>query len=119
MAIFSEQDDKNKCEKYIAKGYINSKSLSKKPVMKINFSLKDFFPKEAKEKKIKTGKTVVQIFLSKKGKLMCTSILQKSEGYGFDQAALNVIRKVKFRPGEKDGKPVDTYLSLPVEFTSE
>jgi len=117
--VKASKEEKDKCDTYIEKGYQESKVLTKKPIIKINFSLKDFFPKEAKEKNIKTGKSVVQIFLNKKGKLVCTSIRQKSEGYGFDQAALQILRKAKFRPGEVKGKPVDSYLTLPIEFSSE
>jgi|GEM_PF-1820628 protein TonB len=119
LQIFAGKDEKNKCDKYIEKGYLDSKNLSKPPILKISFSLKDFFPKEAKEKGIKTGKTVLQIFINKKGKLVCTSILQKSEGYGFDEAAIQIIRKARFRPAEANGKQVDSYVNLPVEFSLE
>lgn len=121
LSIFAGKDekDKNKCEKYITKGYVESKKLTKPPILKINFSLKDFFPAQAKEKGIKAGKSIVQIFLSKKGKLVCTSTVQKSEGYGFDEAAIHIIRKARFRPGEVNGKQVDSYVTLPVEFSLE
>lgn len=119
LQLFAGKDekDKNKCDKYIDKGYVESKKLTKPPILKINFSLKDFFPSAAKEKGIKTGKSIVQIFLNKKGKLVCTSIVQKSEGYGFDEAAIQIIRKARFRPGEVNGKQVDSYVTLPVEFS--
>lgn len=117
LSAGKEEKDKNKCEKYIAKGYHDSKELTKKPKLKIRFNLRDYFPIAAKEKGIKTGKTIVQIFLNKKGKLVCTSILKKSEGYGFDEAAIQIIRKAKFRPGEIKGKQVDSIVVLPVEFT--
>jgi protein TonB len=121
LQLFADNDekDKNKCDKYITKGYVESKKLTKPPILKINFSLKDFFPNAAKEKGIKTGKSIIQIFLNKKGKLVCTSIVQRSEGYGFDEAAIEIIRKAKFRPGEVNGKQVDSYVTLPVEFSLE
>lgn len=114
-----EEKQKNKCDKYIEKGYKESKLLTKKPFLKIDFKLNDYFPKAAKEKGIKTGKTIAQIFINKKGKLVCTSIVQKSEGYGFDEAAIQIIRKARFRPGEINGKQVDSYVTLPVEFSQE
>ena len=112
-----EEKEKDKCEKYISKGYLESEKLTKKPILKIDFSLKDFFPKAAKEKGIQKGQTIVQIFINKNGKLVCTSILKKSEGYGFDEAALQIIRKARFRPGEVNGKQVDSFVILPVEFS--
>ncbi|MBL0263110.1 MAG: hypothetical protein IPQ05_04365 [Leptospiraceae bacterium] len=51
-----EEKEKDKCEKYISKGYLESEKLTKKPVLKIDFSLKDFFPKAAKEKEFKKDK---------------------------------------------------------------
>lgn len=39
-------------------------------------------------------------------------------GYGLDEEALNVVAtKWKFRPAMKDGKPVDCYVTIEVEFT--
>jgi TonB family protein len=43
--------------------------------------------------------------------------VQKSLGYGLDQKAMEAVRKWKFAPGKKDGKPVATYVSVLVNFS--
>lgn len=36
---------------------------------------------------------------------------------GLDEAAIAAVRKVKFQPGRSSGRPVDTLLIIPVEFS--
>lgn len=35
---------------------------------------------------------------------------------GLDEAAINAVRSVKFKPGKSKGKAVDTTVIMPVEF---
>lgn len=43
--------------------------------------------------------------------------VRKSLGYGLDQKAMEAVKKWKFSPGKKDGKPVATYVSVLVNFS--
>jgi TonB family protein len=43
--------------------------------------------------------------------------VRKSLGYGLDQKAMEAVKKWKFAPGKKDGKPVATYVSVVVNFS--
>jgi TonB family protein len=43
--------------------------------------------------------------------------VRKSLGYGLDQKAMEAVKKWKFLPGKKDGKPVATYVSVLVNFS--
>jgi protein TonB len=36
---------------------------------------------------------------------------------GLDEAAVNAVRKWKFQPGRSGGKPIDTTVIIPIEFT--
>ncbi len=36
---------------------------------------------------------------------------------GLDEAAINAVRRWKFQPGKSGGKPVDTTVIIPIEFT--
>lgn len=43
--------------------------------------------------------------------------VRKSLGYGLDEAAIEAVGKWRFVPGKKDGKPVNTYVGLLINFT--
>jgi len=43
--------------------------------------------------------------------------VRKSLGYGLDQKAIDAVRKWRFTPGKKDGKPVATYVSVLINFS--
>ena len=43
--------------------------------------------------------------------------VRKSLGYGLDQKAIDAVRKWKFVPSKKDGKPVASYVSVLVNFS--
>jgi periplasmic protein TonB len=43
--------------------------------------------------------------------------VRKNLGYGLDQKAIEAVKKWKFVPGKKDGKPVATYVSVLVNFS--
>ncbi len=111
-----KKDHKKKsCEKF--DNFLTTSKLTKKPSIKVDFKLADFYPKSAKEKNIRVGETKLKVFISKKGKLVCHSILKKSQGYGFDEAAVSIIKQAKFRAGEISGKPVNSYVVLPIKFS--
>jgi TonB family protein len=43
--------------------------------------------------------------------------VKKSLGYGLDEAAIEAVGKWRFVPGKKDGKPVNAYVSLLMNFS--
>ncbi len=43
----------------------------------------------------------------------------KTTNEAFNDAAVAAVTKWKFRPAQKDGKPVSIRITLPVKFTSE
>ena len=45
--------------------------------------------------------------------------VNKTTNEGFNQAAMTAVEKWKFRPAQKDGKPIAMRISLPVKFTCE
>ena len=50
------------------------------------------------------------------GKLLRASV-KKSGGNGFDEAALEAVRKAKFRPAMHNGRPTACIVLLPIHFT--
>jgi TonB family protein len=62
------------------------------------------------------GTVVLQVDIFKDGEIRKIKVV-KSLSDGLDEAAINAVKQWKFRPGRKDGKPVDTSVIIPVEFT--
>jgi len=40
----------------------------------------------------------------------------RSVGYGMDESAINTLRKWRFRPGSKDGMPVDVRIKVELAY---
>lgn len=62
------------------------------------------------------GIVIVQAVVDKDGNVVDAKIL-KGLPMGLDQEALNAIRKWRFEPATLNGKPVDVYYNLTVNFT--
>jgi len=73
------------------------------------------YPKEAKEAGIE-GTVIVQVYVDKKGRVKETIILKGIPNTGLDEAAIEAIKKTKFKPAMQRGKPVGVWTSIPVNF---
>ncbi|GEM_PF-7020623 len=62
------------------------------------------------------GVVVLEVNIFNDGEIRKITI-KKSLSDGLDEAAINAVKKWKFKPGRADGKPVDTSVIIPVEFT--
>jgi periplasmic protein TonB len=62
------------------------------------------------------GVVIVQAIINKQGNVTDVKVL-KGLPMGLDQAAVDAIRKWKFEPATLNGKPVDVYYNLTVNFT--
>lgn len=63
------------------------------------------------------GKVIVQFVVGRDGKISDVEILKKG-GWGFDEAALEVVKKMPaWKPAKQNGKPVPLRMTLPIKFT--
>jgi TonB family protein len=62
------------------------------------------------------GKVVLRLTIDEKGNLLNVEVL-KGAGYGLTEAAVEAVRRSKFLPAKKEGKPVSSRAILPVRFT--
>ncbi len=61
-----------------------------------------------------TGRVIVKFVVEKDGSISHITVT-RSLGYGLDEAAVDVVRKLKrFAPAMQDGKKVRSYMSLPI-----
>jgi protein TonB len=72
------------------------------------------YPAELRKAKIEGTVTLV-FLLSEEGRVEDPRV-ENSSRPEFEKPALEAIRKWRFRPGMKEGKPVRTYIRLPMRF---
>lgn len=72
------------------------------------------YPPELRKAKIEGTVTLVFV-LSEEGRVEEPRV-ENSSRPEFEKPALEAIRKWRFRPGEKDGQPVRTYIRVPMRF---
>ena len=72
------------------------------------------YPSELRKAKIEGSVTLVFV-LSEDGRVEDARV-ENSSRPEFEKPALDAIRKWRFRPGEKDGKAVRTYIRIPMRF---
>lgn len=63
----------------------------------------------------KEGRVVLRLTINEKGELLNIEIVE-SAPYGFTESAVEAIRKSKFLPATKDGRPVASRAILPIKF---
>ncbi|MCB1157432.1 MAG: energy transducer TonB [Leptospiraceae bacterium] len=98
-------------------GYLYSFNGDKVPTPIVDFDLKQYFPEAAKAANITDKTLVVLVQIDEKGNLMTAKIVSGKAGYGFDEAAIKIIKRARFLPGYVKGKPVKMAHRLPITFT--
>ena len=77
--------------------------------------IRPIYPEIAQEAGIE-GVVVVQAFIDKKGRVKETLILKGIPNTGLDEAAMDAIRKTRFRPARQRERAVGVWISIPVNF---
>lgn len=62
------------------------------------------------------GRVVIEIKLSKTGQILDTRVVQSLGNNGCDEAAINAIKSVQWKPAYQRDKPVNVIVSIPVVF---
>jgi|GEM_PF-324364 len=73
------------------------------------------YPEKAKQAGIE-GTTVIQARVDEKGDIEKAVVLQSSGNDELDAAAIEALKKTKFKPAVFDKKPVGVYILIPVMF---
>jgi len=85
------------------------------PIGGIEAILKNvIYPQSAKEANIQ-GKVLIKAIIDEKGNVAETEVINSIQK-DCDQAAVDAIKKTKFTPATKDGKPVKAEVVIPVMF---
>lgn len=62
------------------------------------------------------GKVIVQVLVSEKGQVVRTKIMKSLGHSGCDEAAVNAIKSVRWKPALQRDKPVKVWVAIPVIF---
>ena len=65
-----------------------------------------------------SGVVVVKCTIDVQGNV-AEPVVEKSSNAGFEQPALEAIKKWKFKPAKEDGNPVAKRVSIPIKFVME
>jgi len=77
--------------------------------------IRPVYPEIAQEAGIE-GTVVVQAFIDDKGRVKETLILKGVPNTGLDEAAMEAIRKTRFKPAKQRERAVGVWISIPVNF---
>ena len=72
------------------------------------------YPRTAREARIQ-GKVNVRFVVDEQGNVRNAQVVE-GIGHGCDTEALRVVRSLRFHPGQKDGKPVNVQMTMPITF---
>jgi|SRR5271157_816704 len=100
-------------------GYLSSALGDRPPLPVIDFDLNRYFPAQARSANITRKTVVVSLQINEDGAIRSVRIVSRPAGYGFDEAALKVVHKIRFRPGYVGGRPVKMFMNLPITFVLE
>jgi protein TonB len=64
------------------------------------------------------GRVILQAIIRQDGSVGDIQVLSSpGKNFGFDEAAVEAVRQWRYKPGLQNGKPVDVYFTVVVEFT--
>ncbi|NOZ04415.1 MAG: energy transducer TonB [FCB group bacterium] len=73
------------------------------------------YPEIAREAGIE-GTVIIQAFVDKKGRVTQTVVLSGLPNTGLNEAAMDAIRKTRFKPAKQRDRAVGVWISIPVNF---
>jgi TonB family protein len=72
------------------------------------------YPEEARRQRLQ-GQVEIECMVMENGKIKDVKVV-KSAGFILDEAAIDALRRVKFKPGYQNGAPVAVKYTIPVNF---
>ena len=103
-------------------------AVMRAPDLNVHESSSDVMPKVLKAKKPEypyslrrsghSGEVLVEFIVDAEGKVREAAVLSSNHP-AFEQPALDAIHEWKFKPGMKDGKPVNVKMRIPIVFNIE
>ncbi|TGN17296.1 energy transducer TonB [Leptospira idonii] len=86
-------------------GYLFSYNGDKLPTPIIDFDLKEYFPPQAKAANINEKRVILLVQVNEDGSIESAKIVSGRAGYGFDEATMQIVKRLRFSPGYVQGQP--------------
>ena len=58
----------------------------------------------------------IQAFIDDKGRVIETVVLKGMPNTGLDEAAMDAIRRTRFKPAKQRDRPVGVWIAIPINF---
>ncbi|XDD52444.1 energy transducer TonB [Leptospira sp. WS92.C1] len=100
-------------------GFLFSYNGDKPPTPIIDFDLRDFFPAQAKSAGIVSKQVVVIVQVDEQGNLQGSKVASGKAGFGFDEAAIRIVKMARWSPGYVQGRPTKMSHRVPIFFNLE
>lgn len=75
------------------------------------------YPRELRNQGV-SGVVMVKVTIDEQGNVTATAVA-KSSNAGFDQFAMDAVKKWKFKPGLQDGNPISMTVTIPIKFVAD
>ncbi|TGM58654.1 energy transducer TonB [Leptospira adleri] len=100
-------------------GFLFSYNGDKTPTPIIDFDLRDFFPAQAKSAGIVSKQVIVIVQIDEQGNLQGAKVASGKAGFGFDEAAIKIVKMARWSPGYVQGRPTRMSHRVPISFNLE
>jgi periplasmic protein TonB len=100
-------------------GYMFADLSDHPPVPILDFDLNKYFPQAARTANITRKTVLLKIQVNEDGSIRSAKIISPPSGFGFDEAAMKVVQRMRFRAGKIGGKPVKMLMQIPMTFVLE
>jgi protein TonB len=100
-------------------GFLFSYNGDKPPTPIVDFDLKDYFPPQARAANISEKTVIMLVQVNEDGTLESAKIVSGKAGYGFEEAAMKIAKRIRFSPGYVQGQPRKMAHRMPINFNLE
>jgi protein TonB len=76
------------------------------------------YPSEALRRG-ETGTAIVRVDVDEEGRVDAVTLVSRTGSRALDRAAMQAVREWRFRPAQRDGRPVPGSVDVPIEFSLE
>ncbi len=86
------------------------------PVLIESTKVQPIYPELARKAKV-TGSVILEAVVRKDGTVGGVKVLRSpGANLGFEESAMDAVRQWRYKPGVQNGRPVDVYFTIVVEF---